>query len=106
LKKNLEQDILAPLKLEIAVVQVAANKETTWTVPIGAVNVKMQCRTAVGVKAATKQGEVVNGSQYWTIKSGTVDEEFGLAVEPGTVIYLGAASVVAVEIKLWRRVGA
>ena len=74
--------------------------------PIGAVNVKMQCRTAVAVKAATKQGEVVNGSQYWTIKSGAVDEETCLAAEPGTMVYFGAASAVAVEIKLWRRVGA
>jgi len=91
----------APLQGQIAVIALAAAKETSWELPMGVERFKLQARTAVAFKASYERGEVKDGNNYWTVKSGAVYETDG-PTQPAT-IYLCAASAIVVEAWIWRR---
>ena len=101
---DLPQDILMPEVLEVAQLSLQANKETAWDLPMGVRRMKVQARSNVDVKLSDRQGEVVAGQAYWTIKAGQAFEVDGVATR-GQTLYLAAATPVTVEIAIWRATG-
>lgn len=98
------QDVLMPEVLEVAQVPLQANKETAWDLPMGVRRLKIQARANVAVKLSDRQGEVVAGQAYWTIKAGQAFEVDGVATR-GQTLYMAAANPVTVEIAIWRATG-
>ena len=79
----------------------SANTDYTWTMPLRALNVNIQCRTAFDVKM---QNQTINGGNgaYFTIKSGTQYNTPAIWSKDNVIYFSSAQAGAIVEIAYWQ----